>query len=99
MNILFLIGNGFDLNLGLKTSYGDFYKYYIKVKSQSSAINQLKNEISGDLKHWSDLEIALGKYTENFKSVSEFDEVFDDLGDRLADDLEQEEKRFDFNKK
>jgi hypothetical protein len=29
MNILFLIGNGFDLNLGMKTRYVDFYNYYI----------------------------------------------------------------------
>lgn len=30
MNITFLIGNGFDLNLKLNTQYSDFYKYYIK---------------------------------------------------------------------
>lgn len=30
MNITFLIGNGFDLNLKLNTRYSDFYKYYIK---------------------------------------------------------------------
>ena len=28
MNITFLIGNGFDLNLGLATAYSDFVKYY-----------------------------------------------------------------------
>ena len=30
MNITFLIGNGFDLNLNLNTRYSDFYKYYIE---------------------------------------------------------------------
>lgn len=29
MNVTFLIGNGFDINLGLKTSYKDFYEQYI----------------------------------------------------------------------
>ncbi|MBR4111572.1 MAG: hypothetical protein IKK53_00910 [Ruminiclostridium sp.] len=29
MNITFLIGNGFDVNLGLKTLYADFYDTYI----------------------------------------------------------------------
>ena len=29
MEIAYLIGNGFDLNLGLKTRYDDFYDYYI----------------------------------------------------------------------
>lgn len=30
MNVTFLLGNGFDLNLGLSTSYKDFYSYYTK---------------------------------------------------------------------
>lgn len=34
MNVTFLLGNGFDLNLGLLTSYKDFYSYYTK-KSQT----------------------------------------------------------------
>ena len=29
MKVVYLIGNGFDLNLGLKTSYSDFYTYYL----------------------------------------------------------------------
>lgn len=28
MNITFLIGNGFDLNLGLATACSDFVKFY-----------------------------------------------------------------------
>ena len=32
MNITFLIGNGFDLNLGLATAYSDFVKYYTQKK-------------------------------------------------------------------
>ena len=30
MNVTYIIGNGFDLNLGLKTSYKDFYACYIE---------------------------------------------------------------------
>ena len=30
MNVTYIIGNGFDLNLGLRTSYKNFYTYYIK---------------------------------------------------------------------
>ena len=33
MNITFLIGNGFDLNLGLDTSYNDFLNFYLQEKS------------------------------------------------------------------
>ena len=35
MNITFFIGNGFDLNLGLKTGYIDFYEWIHK-KYESS---------------------------------------------------------------
>jgi hypothetical protein len=98
MNVIFLIGNGFDLNLGLKTKYSDFYEYYKKVISTSKSINELKDEITGDLKNWSDLELALGKYTENLKSVAEFDEVFEDIGEKLSDYLHKEENSYDFTK-
>ena len=29
-NILFMIGNGFDINLGLKTTYAIFLMYIVK---------------------------------------------------------------------
>lgn len=34
MNIVYIVGNGFDRNLGLKTSYQDFYKFYKAQVSQ-----------------------------------------------------------------
>jgi hypothetical protein len=98
MNILFLIGNGFDLNLGLRTRYNDFYEYYQAVESKSDSINKLKKNIFKNFENWSDLELALGKYTKHINSIEEFDEVFEDIGDKLADYLKQEENGFDFNK-
>ena len=29
MNITYIIGNGFDINIGLKTSYESFINYYL----------------------------------------------------------------------
>lgn len=98
MNILFLIGNGFDLNLEMKTKYSDFYKYYKSIKSDSLAINKLKDSISKNIKNWSDLELALGDYTKNIGSEKEFEEVYEDIGDRLAEYLEEEENQFDLKK-
>ena len=97
MNIVFLIGNGFDLNLGMKTRYSDFYNYFISKQSSSKLIQKLKKEIDGNLQNWSDLELALGKYTENLHSTEEFYEVFDDIEDSLAEYLESIENKFDFN--
>lgn len=61
MNITFMIGNGFDLNLGLHTSYKDFYKYYIK-KEPNDLIAQ---SIKSNYNLWSDLELGLGVFLEN----------------------------------
>ena len=95
MHILYLIGNGFDLNLGLKTSYKDFYDSYKNEKSDNENINLLKKNISNNYKNWSDLELALGHYTEELKTLEEFDEVFEDIGEKLADFLVEQEGVFE----
>ena len=38
MNIVHIIGNGFDLNLDLKTSYRHFYEYYKNQESKNENI-------------------------------------------------------------
>lgn len=75
MDITFLVGNGFDLSLGYKTSYEDFYHYYIKRPNDpkhEKAIARLKKSIGDDLesdsKNWVDFEIGLGKFTKDLKS-------------------------------
>ena len=44
MNITFFIGNGFDLNLGLKTRYQDFYKYFHEHGTSNNMIKEWINE-------------------------------------------------------
>ena len=46
MQILYIIGNGFDLNLGLETSYNHFYNYYKAVESDNINVQKLKKNIS-----------------------------------------------------
>lgn len=98
MKILHIIGNGFDLNLGLKTSYKDFYDYYLEVPSSKKSVLNLKKKISNNYKNWSDLELAIGQYTEEIQSINEFDEVFEDIGDALAEFLITQEANFDVSK-
>lgn len=97
MNIVYLIGNGFDLNLGLSTRYSDFYNYYSSKDTTSELITTLKNKISTDYKNWSDLEMALGNYTNNLNSIEEFEDIFDDILDNLGDYLKTVEDKFDFS--
>lgn len=79
MNIVYLIGNGFDINIGLKTRYKDFYDYYLALDSSGDNEHvkklkeHLKETLSTDDKYWSDLEIALGAYTTNFSSLEELE--------------------------
>lgn len=79
MNVVYLIGNGFDLRLGLPTSYPEFWKYYEKqppVYAPDNAqiaesISKYKDIISEKLneiyKDWKDLEMALGELSTVFR--------------------------------
>ena len=66
MNITFLIGNGFDLGLGLKTKFSDFLPIYLKTESKNFNILKFKEEIRNKIENWSDFELQLGAYTEEF---------------------------------
>ena len=90
MNITYIIGNGFDVNLGLKTRYQDFYDYYQNQPSPSEEVKQLKANIDRNKENWSDLELALGKYTTNFKDSNSAIETMEDLCDHLTKYLKQQ---------
>ena len=64
MKILFILGNGFDLNVGLKTGYHSFYEYYIKQPSPAECVERMKNAIKyGKDATWADLEEGLGEFS------------------------------------
>lgn len=104
MNITFLIGNGFDLNLGLHTTYADFINYYKNIKTDSdekdSARKQILDKfhkyIDDNEKLWKNAEIALGQYTKEFNQGEgmNFSVCQQDLCENLVDYLKSEESRF-----
>lgn len=94
MILTHIIGNGFDINQGLKTSYPDFYNnYYLKQKSSNEIIEDLKKNITEKNKDWSDLELRLGEYTENISSLEELDIIMEDLQGKLADYISKIESK------
>lgn len=95
MNIAFLIGNGFDLNLGLETRYEHFYKYYCGKKSKNAVIERFKQDINNPNYDWSDLELALGEYSARFayNQQAEFIALLDDIQDSLAEYLDAQMKQ------
>lgn len=91
MNIVFLIGNGFDINLGMKTSYADFYHHYISTYKSvaSEPVSRLMASISQykDTNLWADLERGLGEYTAHVGTIEELREVYFHLNDALKNYL------------
>lgn len=98
MKITYLIGNGFDLNLGLKTKYADFYKYYLSLPEDglSEIILQFRQDLEINIENWSDLELALGSYLEKFEdtSIKDIIELFNDIQDSLADYINMQDVEF-----
>jgi len=95
MNIVFLLGNGFDINLGMKTGYKDFYKNAYKPQAgDSELIKKLKKKIENDIETWADLETKLGLYTEELKNREEFFYVFNDIREKLAAYISQQDDLF-----
>lgn len=90
--VTFMIGNGFDLNLGLPTSYDKFYTYYTAPENcanDSLVVESMKLEISKNLKNWSDLELALGEYTSQLANFEECNECFVDITLQLEQYLKE----------
>lgn len=73
MNITFFIGNGFDLNIGLKTRYQDFYKYLYNKSPDDKLVKSIKN----NYELWADLESGLGEYLKNVNTDVEVEEFLD----------------------
>lgn len=78
MNRTIIIGNGFDLDLGLATSYKDFIDshYFLSKMTmtvinnphESNLYNYLKKEILRDSK-WNDIECSLKQYAKRGKII------------------------------
>ena len=95
MNITFLIGNGFDVGIGMKSRFKDFFPVYQeKSQNKSEVIKQLSENIQGDYDTWADFETALGEYTINFNKENKqnlIDQV-DDFETEFIEYLKEEEK-------
>lgn len=96
MKITFLIGNGFDLNLGLETKFCDFISVYKDTTTESENLKKFYDKIKDDEELWASAEIALGQYTENLKKgeAAIFSECHVDICEALSKYLEDKQVRF-----
>ncbi len=102
--ITFLIGNGFDLAAGLKTSYPDFYDWYCNNpsspdKEDSECIVKFKKEILKYKDKWAECEIELAHYTKEYTAdnENEFIECYEDLHTKMAEYIRMVEKEYKDN--
>lgn len=67
MNITFLIGNGFDVGMGLRSKFSQYFPLYIEEsKNKHNSIKALSDNIDSNRTEWSYFEKKLGEYTKNF---------------------------------
>lgn len=101
MNITFLIGNGFDLNIGLRTQYTDFFPRYVNLETKDKLLREFRHNINSEAKLWSSAEMAFGQYTKNFAygkgEVENFVACHEDFCTHLAKYLEEQESRIDYD--
>ena len=97
MNITFMIGNGFDRNLGLKTAYSDFIKWYKQTPAKTDTLKKFRKYISENEELWSAAEEELGRYTAHFETGAgaAFYECHKDICEHLADYLIGQQARIE----
>ena len=95
MNVLYILGNGFDMAQGMKTSYPEFYQYLMEnTDSGNPLLQQLKKDINADKLLWSDMEEAFGQFTSKVNTEKELEDLYFELSDNLQKYLEKEENKF-----
>lgn len=100
MNITYMIGNGFDIALGLKTRYSDFMKHYCGLdKNSSPVLARFQDVIRKDnCDFWSCAEEAFGKMDwsgfDGVNTVKTFHECLVDFENEFDAYLLKQWKRF-----
>ena len=90
-----LVGNGFDISIGMKTSAHDFIESFVQenARSDNQFAKNLAARISADgIDTWADYEQMVGQYSESFNlsSVGDYLGQKEALDDYLGDWLEKE---------
>lgn len=96
-----MIGNGFDINLGLKTTYSEFIESYLRTESKNEQIDAFKSLIRKEIKEnpatWADAEMAFGKLTDAFSDKPNpglyFNMCQEDFCNALSEYLNKQQSR------
>ena len=94
--ITFIIGNGFDLQLGLATRYDQFLEWYIKQSSEDKDIAEFKTFLKENehSEWWTDAELAMGKYISEFLPIDKYYKLIRDFKIKLVEYLKIQDAKF-----
>lgn len=74
MNITFLIGNGFDIGIGMKSQFKQYFPIYqAQSLKKEKRIKALSENIGTSYDTWADFESRLGEYTKDFTADTKQD--------------------------
>lgn len=95
MKITFFIGNGFDLKMGLKSRYKDFYNYLLSQDYK----NIIVDKINDNPDEWADFELACGKELRNITidKMEEFIGAFGNFKIKFSEYLSEQEKNINYD--
>lgn len=102
MQILYLIGNGFDINAHLDTGAKNFVKKLkCLLESRQGELSEgaqlLLKSLKDDIETWADFEMALGQFTADVEGTenpsSTFEEAYAAFHDYFSDEIEAENAR------
>ena len=95
-NVTFILGNGFDLNLGMKTKYTDMYNGYVNEPSIIGYIINFKKHLKEQapaFEKWGDFEMAMAEYAKTLSSEQELVGCVRDFKRYLVEHLGREYER------
>ena len=98
--ILFILGNGFDLSLKMKTRYENVYEKYIIIESKTENIEKFKAELkkhkeNGDWGNWADFELGMAEYAKTLSSEDDLIECVRDFKKCMVQHLKDENSKME----
>lgn len=99
MEILYVIGNGLDISHNMKTSYQDFFNYYLALPTMDPDIIAMKEDIERNkFETWADLEIGMGVYSSQCANKDVFLKCLSDIKTNLKEYLKKESEKISLYK-
>lgn len=100
-NLVYLIGNGFDIKMGLHTRYEEFYQWYKSLpESDNPTVQTFRDAIRlpSEEPLWSDLEWAIGnKYLSSISNTDDAKAIFKDVQAALQKYIKIQDDNFSCN--